>query len=198
LGDRPTYHPLHVVAGSSDAGTRRGLARYDFTSPLFIDPKQCAQGPSADGCRSSKTGRPVAEMHDSATGTAADERAFHSFSSSVMIGILALINSGGSASSVNKTVGAIRVEQMIAPVILSLAFEVLPPSRCAVGILIGIHTNFCSFLCQGKAERGGGAQSEVPTVAPLPVPLGVSPVRGLVGDCCARRGWALGPALKHR
>lgn len=84
---------------------------------------------------SSKTGQPVAEMRDSATGTAADERAFLSFSLSVMIGIVALINSGGSPFSVNKTVGAVCVEQTIAPVIRSLAFEVLPPSRCAGGDL---------------------------------------------------------------
>jgi len=35
FGDEPIYHAFRAI-DSSDAASRRGLARYDFTSPLFI------------------------------------------------------------------------------------------------------------------------------------------------------------------
>ena len=36
FGDEPIYHSFRAIANSSDAVSRHGLARYDFTSPLFI------------------------------------------------------------------------------------------------------------------------------------------------------------------
>jgi len=37
FGDEPIYHSFRAIADSSDTASRRGLVRYDFTSPLFID-----------------------------------------------------------------------------------------------------------------------------------------------------------------
>ena len=36
FGDEPIYHSFRAIANSPDAEIRQGLARYDFTSPLFI------------------------------------------------------------------------------------------------------------------------------------------------------------------
>jgi len=36
FGDEPIYHSFRAIADSSDATSRQGFARYDFTSPLFI------------------------------------------------------------------------------------------------------------------------------------------------------------------
>lgn len=36
FGDEPIYHSFRAIVDSSDAVSRQGLARFDFTSPLFI------------------------------------------------------------------------------------------------------------------------------------------------------------------